>query len=406
MANTILNSTVILNEALAIFHNNLVFSKTVNRQYDDRFADGASLKPGTSLSVRKPVQHTVTTGATINVQDKEEESLTITCATQKHIAFQFSSADLKMKIDDFAERYLKTGMARLASQVDYDGLNTAMLGTWNSVGTPGTPPNSALMYLNGGQKLDEMCCPRDGQRYATINPAAQAATVNALTGLFHAGNKISSQYSTGEMYDALGFKFGMTQNVNSLTMGSRSGTILNDDLAGANNTEGSTTIHIDGLTGATDTIKAGEIFTVAGVYAVNPETKQSTGALFQFKVAADVIADSNEKDLTVQPMYTSASGTKQNITAFPADDAVVTFLGTASIAYPQNLLYHKDAITLVTADLDTPSGTEMAKRAVMDNISMRMISDYDIINDRFITRMDVYYGWTMLRPEWSCRLWG
>jgi hypothetical protein len=128
--------------------------------------------------------------------------------------------------------------------------------------------------------------------------------------------------------------------------------------------------------------------------------------LYQFKVASDVTAASNEVDLTVQAMYTSASGVRQNITAFPANDAAVTFIGTASLAYPQNAIYHRDSICLATADLDVPAGTTMAKRAVMDGISLRVIQDYDIVNDRFITRIDCFYGWTMLRPEWACRLWG
>jgi len=147
------------------------------------------------------------------------------------------------------------------------------------------------------------------------------------------------------------------------------------------------------------------VFTVAGVYAVNPETKQNTGKLFQFLVSADATAASNEVDLTTQAIYTSASGYLQNVTALPTDGAAVTFYGTTSLGYPQNLVYHKNAITLVTVPLELPPNVE-ARVDTFDGISMRMIRDYDLTNDRQIIRFDINYDWTVLRPEHAVRVWG
>jgi hypothetical protein len=94
------------------------------------------------------------------------------------------------------------------------------------------------------------------------------------------------------------------------------------------------------------------------------------------------------------------------MSALPATDAVVTFVGTASTTYAQNLVYHKDAITFATADLLLPQGVDMAARAVHNGISMSVVRQYDINNDRLPCRIDVLYGFSTIRPQMACRIWG
>jgi hypothetical protein len=110
--------------------------------------------------------------------------------------------------------------------------------------------------------------------------------------------------------------------------------------------------------------------------------------------------------LAISPaLYTSANALA-TIDAFPATSAVITFVGTASTQYPQNLVYHKNAITFCTADLLLPSGVDMAARAVHNGISLRVIRQYDINNDRLPCRIDVLYGFSAIRPQMACRVWG
>jgi hypothetical protein len=85
---------------------------------------------------------------------------------------------------------------------------------------------------------------------------------------------------------------------------------------------------------------------------------------------------------------------------------VLTFLGGSATAYPQNLIYHKDAITLATADLLLPQGVDMASRQVHNGISLRIVRQYDINNDRMPCRVDVLYGFAAIRPVTAVRLWG
>jgi hypothetical protein len=167
-------------------------------------------------------------------------------------------------------------------------------------------------------------------------------------------------------------------------------------------TEGSTTLVLTGL-GST-VIKAGDVFTVADCYAVNPQTRESTGSLYQFVALADVTA-STTASVTVPAMY-SASQALATVDALPVSGKAVTFFGSASTQYPQNLIYHRDAITFATADLLMPQGVDMASRQVHNGISLRVVRQYDINNDRLPCRIDVLYGYSVIRPQMAVRLWG
>jgi hypothetical protein len=242
-------------------------------------------------------------------------------------------------------------------------------------------------------------------RYATVNPAANAALVNGLSGFFNPTGTISRQFKTGMMGEGVfGFdEMNMSQSIVNHTTGSRAGTILvNETVA----TQGQATITLDGLT-STTTVTVGDVFTIAGVFAVNPQTRLSTGSLQQFVVtAAQTASGSDMANMAISPPMYTAANALATIDAFPANNAAVTFVGTASTVYPQNLVYHKNAITLATADLLLPQGVDMASRQVHNGISMRIVRQYDINNDRMPCRVDVLYGFNTIRPPMACRIWG
>jgi hypothetical protein len=191
----------------------------------------------------------------------------------------------------------------------------------------------------------------------------------------------------------------MSQSIKQFTTGSRAGTVT---VSTSVTTEGSTTIVLTGL-GST-TIKAGDVFTIADCYAVNPQTRESTGSLFQFVALADVTA-STTATVQVNAMY-SASQALATVDALPQSGKAVTFLGSPSTQYPQNLIYHRDAIAFATADLLMPNGIDMASRQVHNGISLRVVRQYDINNDRLPCRIDVLYGYSVIRPQMAVRLWG
>jgi hypothetical protein len=258
--------------------------------------------------------------------------------------------------------------------------------------------------LQAQQKLNENAAVMS-PRYATVNPAANAGLVEGMKGLFNPTDTISKQFKNGMMgTGVLGFdEVNMSQSIKQHTTGSRDASASTTTSA-AVTSEGSSTLTL-AQGSVTTTIAAGDVFTIADCFAVNPQTRETTGSLFQFVALAAATAVAGTWTVTVAPMY-SASHALATMNVLPATSKAVTFVGAASTAYAQNLVYHKDAITFATADLLLPQGVDMAARAVHNGISLRVVRQYDINNDRMPCRIDVLYGFSTIRPQMACRIWG
>ena len=402
MPNSLLTIDMITRKSLEILENNLVITRNVNRQYDDSFAvEGAKI--GATLRIRLPDRALVTDGAALQVQDDNEQFTSLAVSSQKHIGVNVTTAEMTMQLDDFADRVLKPRISQLAAAIDADVAN-AFRSVYQSVGTPGTTPGTSLVLLQAQQKLNESAAGMD-PRYATVNPAANAGLVEGMKGLFNPTDNISKQFKSGLMgTGVLGFdEVSMSQSIKVLTTGTRTNGTVTTTIAA----QGANTISLSGL-GANNTIRAGEVFTIGGVFSVNPQTRESTGSLQQFVVTADVVANGSgvAGAVPISPAIFTATNALATVDTFPVSSAAVTFLGAASTAFPQNLVYHKDAITFATADLLLPQGVDMASRAVHNGISLRIVRQYDINNDRMPCRIDVLYGYSVIRPQMACRIWG
>lgn len=405
MSNTQLTVDLITKEALRRLRNEIKFSKTINRQYDSSFAKNGA-KIGSALRIRRPVQFTVSTGKTFVQQDVLETQTTLNVTTQKHVGLKFSSADLSLKMEEFSERYIKGPVQRLASEIDKD-CTGYYYKVANLVGSAGTIPATAQVWLDAGARLDEFCAPRDGDRYAALSPLAMARTANGLSALFNDPGKLSSQYRKGMLSsDTLGADFFMTQNIPLHTNGLQAGS---PTVNGANQVTTGWAASQSLITAAwtaSTTLKAGTVFTLPAVFSVNPDTKQSTGNLQQFTILADATADgAGALTLSISPACI-ITGPYQNVNSAPVSTDALTLVGSASTGYKQNLLYHSDFLTLAMADLELPRGVDMASRQNMDGMAIRLIRDFDTVNDDFMCRLDVLYGIEALRPEWACRIIG
>jgi hypothetical protein len=401
MPNSLLTIDMITRKALEILENNLVICRTVNRQYDDSFAvEGAKI--GATLRIRLPDRALVSSGPALQVQDNNEQFTSLTVADQKHIGINFTTAEMTMQLDDFAERILKPRVSQLAATIDADVAN-AFQSIYQSVGTPGTVPSTSLVLLQGQQKLNESAASMS-PRFLTVNPAANAGLVEGMKGLFNPVSIIERQFRSGLMgKNILGYEeLSMSQSIRLHTTGTRTGAhTVTTTVA----TQGQSTIAITGT--GTQVINAGDVFTIAGVFAVNPQTRESTGSLQQFVVTAtNTAAGGAYTNVAISPAIFTPTNALATVDSFPQSGAVITFIGAASTQYPQNLIYHRDAITFATADLLVPQGVDMASRQVHNGISMRIVRQYDINNDRMPCRIDVLYGYGVIRPPMAVRLWG
>jgi hypothetical protein len=402
MPNTNLTISMVTKEALRVLENNLTFTKGVKREYDDKYAvEGAKI--GDTLNIRKPARYIGRTGPTLAVEDHTETSVPLQLDTQFGVDVQFTSKELSLDISDFSDRILKPAIAVVANKIDNMGL-ALYKDVYNAVGTPGTTPTALKTYLQAGAKMDYEATPRDGMRSVVIDPTAQVEIVDALKGLFQSSNEISNQYKSGNMGMAGGLKWSMDQNVNSHTVGAWAGAGAMDGAT----LSGATQIVTDSWTGSvTGLLKKGDIITIANVFAVNPQTRQSTGQLRQFTVTADVNSTAGAATIPVSPAIIS-TGAFKTVSALPSDGALITVLGTANTLSPVNLAYHRDAFAFACADLQLPKGVDMAAR-VSDKqlgMSLRMVRQYDINSDTFPCRLDILFGWKAIYPELACRIHG
>ncbi len=411
MSNSLLTDSIIVKESLMELKNQLTFTKSVNRQYDDRFAVSGA-KIGDTINIRKPSRYSVTDGATLEIQDTADQSVALQLDTHKHVGLAFSNKDLTLSVDNFKERYIKPAVTALANSVDYTGFAAMYKQIYSSVGVPSASalPSTLKGFTQAKAKIASLGGPVDNLS-AIVDPMVEASMVEGLKSLFQSTEQIKQQYEKGIMGIAAGSKFKMSQNVPKHTIGIVDGA---PQVKTTVTVQGTAAIAIDTITTATivGAYKAGDIITIGSVYAVNPQTKQSTGELAQFTVLADADAASNEvASLTFTPaMY--STGAYQNVTALPLDNALVKVFGAAStytgVICPQNMVFHPDAFALGCADFELPKGMDMAARASdpESGLSLSFIRGYDIVNHRMISRLDILFGWKCLYPEFACRVVG
>ena len=390
--NTLLTINMITSKALAILHQRCNIIGSVNRQYDDSFANSGA-KIGTTLRIRLPVQYTVSTTPALSLQNTVETQVSLPITNQYHTDFSFSSSELTLTIDDFSARYIEPAIAVLAAKLESDFVNQMWPAVWNQVGAAG----SAMPFktvLQARKLLLDNLTPQSKQWLLRINTQDNVDMVDTLKGLFQQSTQIASQYTDGVMGLSAGFEWAENTHLTTQTRGAESGTYLATPAGQTGSTLAVTT--------GTGAGNAGDVFTIAGVYRVHPETKISSGILQQFVLTAAYTGGAG--NMSIAPAIVT-SGPQQNVSASPnGTTSTLTFANTASVATGLSLAYHPDAFTFATADLVMPGGVDMASRVVKDGISMRAVRQYSISDDTFPIRIDVLWGCAALRPQLACRL--
>lgn len=396
MANSLLTPKVITREALRILHNETTLLNNVNRTYNDRFAKSGA-KIGETLNIRKPNQYKIRRGRVAQVQDVQEESIPLTVQQPVGVDMKFDSRELTLDIDNFSERYIRPAVSRLTAALESDMMKFILPQIPNAVVNPGAA--SLQMALNAKAKLNEHLAP-SSDRYALVNSQQSVDVVTGTSTLFNNQTEIGKQYREGRMGRAAGFDWYESTTAPRFFAGAGAGYLVNgaNQIAPDQGKPGETqSLVVDTGAGA---LAVGTIFTIAGVYEVNPETKDQTGRLRQFTVVSANATPATS--IVISPAIVT-TGAKQNVSAAPADNAAITSATTASNNYDQGLFFHRDAFTLVTVDLEMPNGVDFKARESMDGVSMRLVRDWDIINDEWVTRLDILPAYAVLYPDWAVK---
>lgn len=396
MTNQLATCSIIAKESLAILENMLGFSSNVNRTWEDEFKSNQSrgYSPGQTINIKKPPRYTYRAGRVAVPQATIEPTVPLT-VNQGGCDLNFTGAERTLSLQQL-EKKIQAAMATVVNEIDRQGLALAHYATFNTLGTPGTPPNTQALALGAvtgmNQRLDEMAAPRDMNRALIMSPALNAAAVVGFAGMFNSQTVLDKQFRKGVMVDSLGLSYAMDQNVDTHTNGSQA--VAGTNVNGANQTGASVTVI--GLGG---TITRGTVITLPGVFAVNPQSRQSTGTLAQFVVTADVAAAATS--IPISPAIVT-SGAFQNVSASPTTGSPFVIFGTVSASYTTNVAFHEDAFTLAMVPMYAPpsgKGVIDVAQETYKNMSLKATEFYDGINDNYIIRLDVLFGWAAPYPE-------
>lgn len=407
VANSLVTPSWVIKKVTQRLTNALRFTSNVARGYDDQYTV-AGAKVGYTVNARLPQRYQTNKGAALSPQGQTEEIVPISLTDQANIGIEFSSASLKMEVDNYTERYIDPAVEAIANTVDFDGLNRMYKKVARTVGTPASVPTVNSTYLDATVKLSEGAVPTN-RLVAMLTSQMHASIANANLALFNPAAVISKQYRTGMFgNDVLGIKeWYKDENIATHVVGPLGGTPL---MNGAT-VSGATSIVTDGWTAAAAArLNEGDVIQIAGVYDINPMSYQSTGRLKDFVAQANASSDgSGNCTILISPAIIVGTALA-TCDALPADNAAITIFSHASShaskVSRQGLVYDPNAFTCVMADLPLPQGVWVSKRISNKalGVSVRFIKAYDVMTDQSPARLDVLYGWAAVRPEMACRV--
>ena len=395
MSNTLVTCSIVAKESLAILENMLSFSSMVNRDWESEFTSNMSrgYAPGVTVNVKKPPRYTYRVGRVASPQSTVETTVPITLS-QGGADLNFTSAERTLSLTKLEDK-IQAAVATVANEIDRQGLQLAHYSTFNTLNASGTLPTTQALAIAAAtdcnRRLDEMGAPRDKQRGFVMNPALNGAAIQGFAGLFNAQTTIGKQFGTGLMVDSLGLAYAMDQNVDVHTNGAATATNIN----GAGQTGSAITV----VAVAGGTLTRGTVITLPGVFAVNPQSRVSTGVLAQFVVTADAAAGATT--INISPAIVT-SGAFQNVTASPTTGSPYVIVGSASTSYATNVAFHKDAFTLAMVPMWAPPGGKGVIDVAQEThkgYTIKVTEFYDGVNDNSIMRLDVLFGWAATYPE-------
>lgn len=397
MSNTLVTCSIVAKESLAILENMLSFSTMVNRDWEAEFTSNMSrgYAPGQTINIKKPPRYMYRAGRVAVPQATVESTIPLTLS-QGGTDLNFNSIERTLSLTKLEEK-LQAAMAAIANEIDRQGLQMARYNTFNTLNPTGALPTTQALAIAAvtdcNRRLDEMGAPRDKQRGFVMGPALNGAAIQGFAGLFNGQDKITKQFGSGMMVDSLGLAYAMDQNVDTHT----NGACVATNISGAGQTGSNITV----ASISTGTLTKGTVITLPGVFAVNPQSRTSTGVLAQFVVTSDVAVTASPVAIPLSPALVT-SGAFQNVTASPTTGQPFVIIGSASTNYQTNVAFHKDAFTLAMVPMWAPPGGKGVIDVAQETYkgySIKVTEFYDGVNDNSIMRLDVLFGWASPYPE-------
>lgn len=405
--NTIKGAPGIVAKAAAkMLNDELQFCKSIAKADESDFEGKNGYSAGDTIYISKPARFIpqTTFDITSTMQDITEEKVALTLDTISTVGVNIDSLEFAttFQLKSMLERVVKPAVQSIAQDVESRLLTKAKNLTYNLVGTAGATVFDTDTILSAREKMSKYLAPKDNDRYFNYDSTAGRSAVNARKGLFNDQESLGKMFKQGVTGRADGYAWLESELLPTHTRGTQTGTFT----VATTSAEGAVTIALTGTSGGT--LKAGDVFTIAAVFAVHPITKKVYPFLQQFVVLADNTAVSTAyTGVSISPaQYTATSKGLQTIDVLAQSGAAVTIFGVASTAYTQNLAFHKNAFRMVSVPLIMPKAVEWAVQESYQGINVSIIRAFDVLKRRMVTRMDFLCGLTADRPEWACRVSG
>lgn len=384
--------------------------RNMSHDYSNEFGRKAQ-KIGSKLSVRKPQRFAVVESMNYAPQALTNTFTPIVVDQWAQVPFEFDSEEKTLSIDEVQEKYAKPAAIAISTNVNQRAAKYVAQHTANAVGTPGATPTTVAVYLQPMDRLVELGLPEgeEDQVAMIINRRMSSAFLAAQTAVFHAGGSIDKEYADGDITNRkLGYKWAKDQTLYSTTGGTFTvvGVVdgANQPADGGDNASGT----LITKTWTACALKGGiDRFTIAGVFSVHPQTKQSTGSLKVFLVEQDT-SSSTAPTINIYPAITP-SGQYQNVSGSPADGAVITMLGTSGVSHTVAVAMHRDAFAFLSVPLENPekNGVEMVSQQSdpKTGLNLSFVRVFDGYRRVHVTRFDALFGFGGLYRELACVLY-
>jgi len=399
-----LTNDIIASEVLRLLKNNLVYARIVSKRYESEFAD-----VGQTINIQLPARTQSAEGRTLVIQPMVKRTVPLTIDRHRHVGFEWTVRDRTLSIGDFSNLFLRSAVAQLANVIDRAVGQEVLDASFFSSGTAGTAINVNTI-IDANAKAEMTGMPRDGMTHAVLDPRDAAAISKDIKTLYNDG-----MVKTAVQKGYLGYidDVNMYRSANAPThqVGPLGGTPLVNGAA-----QSGASLITDGWTAAAALrLRKGDVFTIAGVFAINPQSYESTGDLQQFTVTADVSSDgAGNATIPISPAINSGAQTTpdaagnnistkgyKNVDALAADNAAITVVGTANTRYRYAPIFHRDALAFAAPPL-APVKSAVVSTTKVDpdtGIGISLTMAYDITNHKEISRLDVIWGTKAVYPE-------
>lgn len=405
MATAAITAQWVINDIAREYRNRTILIDSADRSYDSQFkVKGA--KVGAQVQARLPFRPRGGSGAKLYKNPVVDQTTPLTITDQYNGGVELSSYTLSLEKSEIRRTVINPVVNHIVQYLEYQGFARLSKKIPNSIGTLGTSPTANITYSQGVAKLLDMMGSADDLT-AILSSDQSAVLADAQKGNANPGfgrkDALRKGMFLGPM--ALGVEtWKASPNIYRHTSGSFSASTPLVNVAGGV-AEGASSVVTDGFNADT-VLNEGDIFTFANVFEINSANFAATSRLRQFALTAAASGATPTLQFT-PPIY--ASGPQQNVNALPADNAAITVWaanpagGTlTATASAQGLIFAPGTVVLCMADAEEVDAPVCVfARDEEAGLSMRLTKNYNIEDDQNLARLDIFFGWNLIRPEWG-----